>query len=51
MKLREKLDKFVDNKPTKFEEIFVYTFAAVVAVACVVVVALIVVRALNGNLF
>lgn len=51
MKLRERWDKFINSKPTKFETAFVYTSAVVTGVAFVTVVVLIILRVLHGDLY
>lgn len=51
MKLRERWDKFINSKPTKFETAFAYTSAVVAGVALVTVLVLIILRALHGGLF
>ena len=51
MKLEKRLDKFINSKPTKFEKIFAYVFAACAGVFAVVVLVLLVLHGVHVDLF
>ena len=51
MKLCERWDKFINSKPTKFEKIFAYVFAACAGVFAVTVIVLVILRVVHGDLF
>lgn len=51
MTINERIDKFINSKPTKLEKVFVKVFAIIVSIAFVAVVSMIIYHLIIGDLF